>query len=124
MHVPSARLTVATDAAAAIGLLRREGKYASAARPDLVLLDINLPGKSGLEVLAELKQDPELSSIPVVMLTSSEAAQDLQQAYALHANCYVIKPLDLDQLLQVIQSLGEFWFSVVKLPPERAIRPE
>lgn len=115
--LPSARLTVAPDAAEAIRMLRREGRHAAAPRPDLVLLDINLPGKSGLEVLAELKQDPELHSIPVVVLTSSEAAQDLRQAYALHANCYIIKPLDLDRLLRVIQTLGEFWFSVVQLPP-------
>jgi CheY-like chemotaxis protein len=108
---------VVTDGEKALAFLRREGSDASARRPDLILLDLNLPRKDGREVLAEIKQDPDLKLIPVVVLTSSAAEQDIAQAYDLHANCYITKPVNLDQFLRVIQSIEDFWLVVVKLPP-------
>ena len=111
-------LSVAPDGVEALAFLRREGKYADAPRPDVILLDLNLPKKDGREVLEEVKSDPALQSIPVVVLTSSEAERDIARAYALHANCYITKPVDLDQFITVVQSIESFWFSVVKLPPE------
>jgi CheY-like chemotaxis protein len=113
------RLIVVTDGEAALSLLRRQGPYAAVARPDLILLDLNLPGKSGREVLAEIKTDEELRSIPVVILTSSAAEQDIAESYHLQANCYVCKPVDLDQFMKVVQSIEEFWLTIVKLPRER-----
>jgi len=110
-------LTVVKDGQEAIADLRRQGKYANAARPDLVLLDLNLPRKGGLEVLAEIKEDPDLKSIPVVVLTTSQAAQDVRRAYELHANCYIVKPVDLDQFMSVVQAIKSFWLGVVMLPP-------
>jgi CheY-like chemotaxis protein len=110
-------LTVVKDGQEAIADLRRQGKYANAARPDLVLLDLNLPRKGGLEVLAEIKEDPDLKSIPVVVLTTSQAAQDVRRAYELHANCYIVKPVDLDQFMSVVQAIKGFWLGVVLLPP-------
>ena len=111
-------LNVVGDGVEALAYLRRQGKYAGAVRPDLVLLDLNLPKKDGREVLAEVKEDPELRHIPVVVLTSSQAEQDIVRAYDLHANCYVSKPVDLDQFITVVKSVNEFWFTIVKLPPE------
>jgi chemotaxis family two-component system response regulator Rcp1 len=111
-------LSVAPDGVEALAFLRREGKYADAPRPDVILLDLNLPKKDGREVLEEIKADPSLARIPVVILTSSEAERDIVQAYALHANCYVTKPVDLDQFITVVKSIEDFWFSIVKLPPE------
>jgi two-component system, chemotaxis family, response regulator Rcp1 len=111
-------LYVAVDGVKALEFLRREGEYAGAVRPDLVLLDLNLPRKDGREVLAEIKADPALRYIPVVILTSSEAESDIARAYDLHANCYVTKPVDLDQFIHVVRSIEDFWFSIVKLPPE------
>ncbi len=111
-------LSVAPDGVEALAFLRREGKYADAPRPDLILLDLNLPKKDGREVLEEVKADPSLRNIPVVILTSSEAERDIAQAYALHANCYVTKPVDLDQFIHVVRSIEDFWFTIVKLPPE------
>jgi CheY-like chemotaxis protein len=110
-------LTVVKDGQEAIADLRRQGKYANAARPDLVLLDLNLPRKGGLEVLAEIKEDPDLKPIPVVVLTTSRAAQDVLRAYQLHANCYIVKPVDLDQFMSVVQAIKSFWLGVVLLPP-------
>ena len=109
-------LSVVPDGVEAMAFLRREGAYADAPRPDLILLDLNLPRKDGRGVLAEVKQDPALQHIPVVVLTSSQAEQDIARAYELHANCYVTKPVDLDQFVKIVQSIEQFWFTVVKLP--------
>ncbi len=111
------RLHVVEDGVEAMSFLRREARYADVPRPDLILLDLNLPRKDGREVLAELKQDVDLKRIPVVVLTSSAAEQDVVQAYNLHANCYITKPVDLDQFLKVVRSIEDFWLIVVKLPP-------
>ena len=109
---------VAEDGIQALEFLRREGSHASAPRPDLILLDLNLPSKNGREVLAEIKENPEFKSIPVVILTTSNADEDILKAYDLHANCYVVKPVGFDNFLKAVQSIENFWFSVVKLPPE------
>ena len=111
-------LYVAADGVEALRFLRREGEHADAVRPDLVLLDLNLPRKDGREVLEEVKADPSLRHIPVVVLTSSQAEQDIARAYDLHANCYVSKPVDLDQFIHVVRSIEDFWFTIVKLPAE------
>jgi chemotaxis family two-component system response regulator Rcp1 len=110
-------LNVVRDGEEAMAVLRRQGKYADAPRPDLVLLDLNLPKKGGLEVLAEIKQDPDLKQIPVVVLTTSQAEQDILRTYELHANCYIVKPVDLNQFVSVVQSVENFWLAVVRLPP-------
>ena len=110
------RLSVVEDGVQALAFLRREGVYADAPRPDLILLDLNLPRKSGREVLAEIKEDDALKAIPVVVLTTSQADQDVVLAYSLHANCYISKPVDFRQFLAVIKSIEEFWLTVVKLP--------
>jgi two-component system, chemotaxis family, response regulator Rcp1 len=110
-------LSVVKDGEEAMAVLRRQGKYANAPRPDLVLLDLNLPKKGGLEVLAEIKQDPDLKQIPVVVLTTSQAEQDVLRTYELHANCYIVKPVDLNQFVSVVQSVENFWLAVVRLPP-------
>jgi chemotaxis family two-component system response regulator Rcp1 len=112
-------LSVVPDGVEALAFLRRQGKYADAPRPDLILLDLNLPKKDGREVLQDIKGDPALQRIPVVVLTSSEAERDIAQAYALHANCYITKPVDLDQFITVVKSIEDFWFTIVKLPPEQ-----
>jgi two-component system, chemotaxis family, response regulator Rcp1 len=111
-------LAVAVDGVEAIAYLRKEGEYVNAVRPDLILLDLNLPRKDGREVLEEIKADPALRHIPVVVLTSSQAEEDIVRAYDLHANCYVTKPVDLDQFIRVVESIEDFWFTIVKLPPE------
>jgi two-component system, chemotaxis family, response regulator Rcp1 len=111
-------LAVASDGVEAIAYLRKEGEHAEAVRPDLILLDLNLPRKDGREVLAEIKADPALRHIPVVVLTSSQADEDIVRAYGLHANCYVTKPVDLDQFIRVVEAIEDFWFTIVKLPPE------
>jgi chemotaxis family two-component system response regulator Rcp1 len=110
-------LNVAVDGIEALAFLRREGQYANAPQPDLILLDLNLPKKSGREVLAEIKADPALRRIPVVILTVSKAEEDVLKSYNLHANCYVTKPVDLDQFLEVVKSIEDFWLTVVVLPP-------
>jgi CheY-like chemotaxis protein len=102
----------------AMAYLRRQGNYRNAKRPDLILLDLNLPRKDGREVLAEVKQDADLMRIPVVVLTSSKADEDIQRSYDLHANCYVTKPVGLDQFAAVVQSIEDFWLAIVKLPRE------
>ena len=111
-------LQVAVDGEEAVALLRREGKYATAPRPDLVLLDLNLPKKDGREVLKEIKADSNLAIIPVVILTTSASEVDILRSYQLHANCFVTKPVDLDQFLTVVKSIDNFWLTVVKLPDD------
>lgn len=111
-------LSVVGDGVDAMAFLRHEGRYAKASRPDLILLDLNLPKKDGREVLKEIKLDAQLKRIPVVVLTTSGAEQDILKTYELHANCYITKPVDLDQFIAVIKSIEQFWFTIVKLPPE------
>ena len=113
------RLSIVEDGVQAMEFLHREGQYAHAPRPDLILLDLNLPRKDGREVLAEIRSDAKLTSIPVVVLTTSQAEQDVLRAYALHANCYITKPVDFNQFLEVIEAIEGFWLSVVKLPTEK-----
>lgn len=110
-------LYVAQDGIEAMAFLRREGAYADLPRPDVVLLDLNLPKKDGHEVLAEIKSDPDLKSIPVVVLTTSSSDEDILKTYELHANCYITKPVDLEQFITVVQSVEDFWFTIVRLPP-------
>ena len=110
-------LNVVGDGEAAINFLRRKGIYADAARPDLILLDLNLPKKDGREVLAEIKADPDLLRIPVVILTTSRAEEDILKTYNLHANCYITKPIDFHQFIRVVQAIEDFWLTIVKLPP-------
>ena len=112
------RLSVVEDGVQAMEFLRRQGGYAEAARPDLILLDLNLPRKDGREVLAEIKADDKLKSIPVVVLTTSQAEKDVVQAYTLQASCYVTKPVDFQQFLKVVEAVEGFWLTVVKLPSE------
>ncbi len=109
-------LSVARDGVEALSFLRREGPHAKAARPDLILLDLNLPKKDGREVLAEIKDDSSLRRIPVVVLTTSKAEEDILRTYDLHANCYITKPVDLEQFISVVRSIDDFWLSVVRLP--------
>jgi len=111
-------LSIVGDGMEAMAFLHREGKYADAPRPDVILLDLNLPKKNGLEVLAEIKADSSLKRIPVVIITSSEAEQDVLRTYDLHVNCYVNKPVDLEQFIKVVQSIETFWLTIVKLPSE------
>jgi chemotaxis family two-component system response regulator Rcp1 len=111
-------LSVVGDGIQAIDFLRKTGSYANAPHPDLILLDLNLPRKDGREVLAEIKEDPILSRIPVVILTTSDAERDVLQAYSLHANCYITKPVDIQNFISVVKAIEDFWFAVVKLPPE------
>jgi len=110
------QLHVVEDGAEALAFLRREGPYGQAVRPDLILLDLNLPKKDGREVLADLKADPQLRRIPVVVLTTSEADTDVLRAYDLQANCYITKPVDFAQFLSVVQMIQQFWLTVVRLP--------
>jgi two-component system, chemotaxis family, response regulator Rcp1 len=104
------------DGVEAMQFVRRQQEFAEVPRPDLILLDLNLPRKDGREVLAEIKEDPKLKHIPVVVLTASEAERDLIKSYDLHANAYIIKPLDLDRFIEVVRSIEYFWFAIVKLP--------
>lgn len=113
----SNRLHVVPDGVEAMAFLRREGKYSDAPRPHVVLLDLNLPRKDGRQVLAEVKTDDGLKRIPIVVLTTSQAEQDITKSYELHANCYITKPVDLDRFITVIRSIEDFWCTVVKLPP-------
>lgn len=110
------RLSVVRDGVEAMAFLHRDGQHPDAPRPDLILLDLNLPRKDGREVLAEVKSDPELQRIPVVVLTTSDAQPDIQRAYELHANCYITKPVDLEQFIRVVQSIEDFWLTIVRLP--------
>ena len=111
-------LACVTDGVQAMQYLRREGEYANAPRPDLVLLDLNLPRKDGREVLAEIKGDPQLATIPVVVLTTSHAEEDVLRSYQLHANAYVTKPVDFERFIQVVRQIDEFFVTVVKLPQQ------
>jgi CheY-like chemotaxis protein len=109
-------LHVVSDGEQALAYLRREGEHAGANRPDLVLLDLNLPRKDGREVLAEAKQDPELRTIPIVVLTTSEAEEDVLKSYQLHANAYVTKPVDFERFVSIVRQIDDFFVSVVRLP--------
>lgn len=111
-------LNVVRDGAEALAFLRRQGQYAQAPHPDLVLLDLNVPRIDGRQVLAEVKADPDLRRIPVVVLTASETEEDILKTYDLQANCYITKPVDLEQFIKVVQSIETFWLTIVRLPPE------
>jgi two-component system, chemotaxis family, response regulator Rcp1 len=114
----SNNLSVVRDGVQAIEFLCREGHFLSAPRPDLILLDLNLPRKDGREVLAEIKLNPQWLRIPVIVLTTSQAEEDILKAYTFHANCYITKPIDLEQFIIVIRSIEDFWLAIVKLPSE------
>ena len=109
-------LFIVTDGVEAMNFLLNKGKYQDSPRPDLIILDLNLPKKDGREVLADIKADDNLKRIPVVIMTISQAEADILKSYNLHANCYITKPIDLDQFVKVIKSIEDFWFSIVKLP--------
>jgi chemotaxis family two-component system response regulator Rcp1 len=111
-------LSVAEDGVEALAFLQREGKYADAPRPDLLLLDLNLPKKDGRELLEEIKADDNLKRIPVVVLTTSKAEEDILRMYNQHANCYITKPIDFDQFIDVVKSIEDFWLTIVKLPTD------
>jgi CheY-like chemotaxis protein len=111
------RLHVVQDGIEAMSFLRREGAYEAAPRPDLVLLDLNLPRKDGREVLAEIKEDLHLRRIPVIVLTTSQAETDVNRSYDLHANCYIVKPVDFDRFIDVVRGIEDFWCTLAKLPP-------
>ncbi|WP_114973859.1 response regulator [Rhodoferax ferrireducens] len=111
-------LRVVEDGAAALDFLYRRGDYADAPRPDLILLDLNLPKKNGREVLEVIKQDAQLKTIPVVILTTSQAEEDVLRAYSLHANCYISKPVDFTQFTKIVRTIEDFWLSIVTLPPK------
>jgi two-component system, chemotaxis family, response regulator Rcp1 len=112
-------LHVVTDGEEAIAFLRKDGKYNNSVSPDLVMLDLNLPKKNGLEVLTEIKEDPEFKHIPVIVLSISKLEEDIMQSYKCHANCYILKPVDLNQFLEVVRSIEDFWFTIVKLPLDK-----
>ena len=109
-------LNVARDGVEAIDFLHRQGSFANAPRPDIILLDLNLPRKNGREVLSEIKGDPNLKRIPVLVMTTSRADQDIDRAYSLNANCYITKPMDLDEFLRIVKSIEDFWLKTVTLP--------
>ena len=111
------RMSIARNGEEALAFLRRQHPFEGAPTPDIILLDLNLPRKDGREVLADIKSDPDLKHIPVVILTTSENESDLIQSYSLHANCYICKPVDLDNFLKVIRRIEGFWLEIVKLPP-------
>lgn len=114
------RLDIVVDGVEALEYLRKEGDFASAPEPDMILLDLNLPRKGGIEVLEEIKTDEALKKIPVVIMTSSRADEDIVRSYKLHANCYITKPLDLEQFSNIVRSIDHFWFTIVTLPPQTA----
>jgi chemotaxis family two-component system response regulator Rcp1 len=115
------RLHVVDDGAKAVDFLYKRGAYADVPRPDIVLLDLNLPKKDGRQVLEEVKADPQLAEIPVVILTTSQAEEDIIRSYQLHANCYITKPVDFKQFMHVVKSIEEFWLTVVKLPKRKSL---
>ena len=117
-NVPN-NMTVAKDGETAMAILGRQGEFATASRPDIILLDLNLPRKDGREVLEDIKVDDSLKVIPVVVLTTSRDEYDVVKSYKLHANCYVVKPVDLDRFLDVVKTIEEFWFTIVVLPPRK-----
>jgi CheY-like chemotaxis protein len=112
-------LSTVSDGVEAMKFVRGEGEYADRERPDLVLLDLNLPRKSGAEVLSEIKSDPELSTIPVIVLTTSEAEEDVMRSYKMHANAYITKPVDFDRFRDIVHQIDDFFIGIVKLPPQR-----
>jgi CheY-like chemotaxis protein len=114
----SNNLTVARDGMEAMAMLKKEGQYLDSVKPDVILLDLNLPRKNGFEVLEELRMDPDLRRIPVVILSTSDSEKDVMKSYDLHANCFVTKPVGLDEFIKIVMSIENFWLSVVKLPPE------
>ena len=114
----SVNLNVVEDGVEAMAFLRKQEKYANSPHPDIILLDLNLPRKDGREVLAEIKADRHLRRIPVVVLTTSQSEEDILKAYNLSANCFITKPVDFDQFVKIVQSIENFWFAIVKLPPE------
>ena len=116
----SVSLSVASDGVEAVDFVFRRGKYANAPRPDLILLDLNLPRKSGREVLSEIKGDPDLKRIPILVMTTSTAEQDVARAYSLNANCYIAKPLELAEFIGVVQSIEDFWMTRASLPSNPA----
>jgi two-component system, chemotaxis family, response regulator Rcp1 len=118
------QMYVVEDGEAAMAFLRRQKPYASAPRPDVILLDRNLPRKDGREVLAKIKADDGLKQIPVIVLTTSEAEEDILRAYNLAVNCYITKPVDLDQFIKVVKAIEDFWFTVVNLPPSPSLHHE
>jgi len=111
-------LNVVDDGIEALAYLNKEGKYKDRPHPDLIILDLNLPRKDGREVLAEIKEHKDFKRIPIVILTISEAEEDILKTYQLHANCFITKPVDINQFIKVVKSVGNFWFSIVKLPPD------
>jgi CheY-like chemotaxis protein len=113
------RLSVVEDGVVALEFLRREGRYADSPRPDIILLDLNLPRKDGRQVLAEIKNDESLRRIPVVVLTTSKNEEDIFRAYNLHANCFITKPVDFNRFMDVVRSIEDFWLTVVTLPDDR-----
>ncbi len=115
-------LYIVNDGVEAMSFLKNEGRYEGVPKPDLIILDLNLPKKDGREVLAEIKADESLRHIPVVIMTISQAEEDILKSYKLHANCYITKSIDLNEFIKVIKSIEDFWFSVVKLPPKNDIR--
>lgn len=115
-------LHIVNDGVEAMGFLHNEGKYADVPKPDLIILDLNLPRKDGREVLAEIKADKDLLHIPIVIMTISQAEEDILKSYRLHANCYITKPIDLNEFIKVVKSIEDFWFSVVKLAPKNGLK--
>ncbi len=111
-------LHVATDGVEALEFLRRSGRFEAAPRPDMILLDLNLPRMDGRELLAEIKADPEIRRIPIIVLTTSQAEGDVLRSYDLHANCYITKPVDVETFFSVVRSIDNFWLAIVRLPPE------
>lgn len=116
------RMQVVRDGVEALAYLRGEGQYAGAVRPDMILMDLNLPRMDGRELLTVIKADERLKQIPVVVLTTSQAEQDVLRTYELHANCYISKPVDLDQFLVVVKAIEDFWFTIVSLPSPRGVK--
>lgn len=114
----SIKLHIVMDGVEAMDFLRKKGKYANVPTPDLILLDLNMPRKDGRQVLREVKEDPALKTIPVVVLTISKSEVDILQSYNLHVNCYIVKPPDLNKFIEISKTFKEFWFSIVKLPPK------
>jgi len=110
-------LEVVEDGIEALSFLKKEGIYKDKSRPDLIILDLNLPKKDGREVLGEIKSNDSFKQIPIVILTTSEAEEDIIKSYELHANCYITKPVNMEQFIKVVKSVGDFWFSIVMLPP-------
>lgn len=115
-------LHIVNDGVEAMSFLHNEGKYADVPKPDLIILDLNLPRKDGREVLAEIKADKDLLHIPIVIMTISQAEEDIFKSYKLHANCYITKPIDLNEFIKVVKSIEDFWFSVVKLAPKNGLK--